>query len=175
MLSSVINVSWLAIFHYSYGATTLYLVSTFVLLLLLTVLLAIYVRLGIGKAEVSRREKLAVHLPFSIYIGWISVASIAGIASALNALLPGIPMDTQAMATAMMLVVALVLTLLMLLRSRDVVFALVVVWAVTGIATKQSSNQLIYVTALAVVVCAAAAILLTPIIKKKKWVPYYLS
>jgi uncharacterized membrane protein len=79
------------------------------------------------------------------------------------------------MATAVMLVVALVLTLLMLLRSRDLIFALVVIWAVTGIATKQSSNQLIYLTALAVVVCAATAILLTPIIKKKKWVPYYLS
>jgi len=175
LLSSVINVTWLAIFHYSYGVTSLYLVSTVVLLLLLAVLLAIYVRLGIGKAEVPRREKLAVHLPFSIYLGWISVASIAGIASALNALLPGIPTDTQAMATAMMLVVALVLTLLMLIRSRDIVFALVVVWAVTGIATKQSPNQLIYMTALVVGVCAAAAILLTPIIKKKKWVPYYLS
>jgi hypothetical protein len=74
-----------------------------------------------------------------------------------------------------MLVVALVLTLLMLLRNRDMVFALVVIWAVAGIATKQSSNQLIYVAALAVVICAAAAILLTPIIKRKKWVPYYLS
>jgi len=63
----------------------------------------------------------------------------------------------------------------MLLRRRDMVFALVVVWAVTGIAMKQSSNQLIYVTALVVGVCAAAAILLTPTIKKKKWVPYYLS
>lgn len=175
LLSSVINVSWLAIFHYSYGVTSLYLVSTVVLLLLLAVLLTIYIKLGIGKAEVPRREKLAVHLPFSIYLGWISVASIAGIASALNALLPGIPMDTQAMATAMMMVVALMLTLLMLLRSGDMVFALIVVWAVTGIATKQSSNQLIYMTALAFVVCAAAAILLTPIIKKKKWVPYYLS
>jgi len=51
LLSSVINVTWLAIFHYSYGVTSLYLVSTVVLLLLLAVLLAIYVRLGIGKAR----------------------------------------------------------------------------------------------------------------------------
>ena len=167
--------SWLAIFHYSYGATTLYLVSTFVLLLLLAVLLAIYVRLGIGKAEVSRREKLAVHFPFSIYLGWISVASIAEIASALNALFHGIPMDAQATATAAMIVVALVLTLLMLLKSRDMVFALVVIWATMGIATKQSSIRLIYVTALAAAVCATVAILLAPLIRKKKWVPYYFT
>jgi hypothetical protein len=43
----------------------------------------VYLRLGIGKASVSWRERLAVHVPFSVYFGWITIASIANVSAAL--------------------------------------------------------------------------------------------
>jgi len=55
-------------------------------------------------------------MPVSVYLGWISLATIANIASVLNVLLPGIPLDTQAVWTAAVILIALTLTLLMLIK-----------------------------------------------------------
>lgn len=175
LVSSLINVVWLVFFHYSYGVSLLYLVSTGILVLLLGDLLLIYVRLGVGGEAVPLGIKLAVHVPISIYLGWISVASIAALASAINVAVPGIPLETQALATAAMLVVALALTELMLWMKRDIVFALVVIWAVMGISTKQAGIPIIYITALAISALTVASILLTPVIKKMNWIKYYIS
>ena len=84
LASAVINVVWLGFFHYSYGVTPLYLASTGILIVLLVDLLLIYVKLGIGGETVPRGLKLAVHFPMSIYLGWISVATIAAIAAAIK-------------------------------------------------------------------------------------------
>ena len=175
LVSGLINSVWIFAFHFSYGAPTLYLVSTVLLLLLLADLLLIYRKLDVGGAGVPRGVKLAVHAPMSIYVGWISVASIAGLASAINVVFPGIPVATQASVTAAMLVVALALAFVMLWLRRDVVFALVVVWAVYGIAVKQVATPVINLTALAVVGFVAVGILAVPIIKKLNWLNYYLS
>lgn len=173
--SAAINVVWLLLFHYSYGFAPLYLVSTVVLLLLLADLSAIYTRLGVGVGHTPRNVKLAVHVPMSIYLGWISVASIAAVASAINAMVPGIPLETQAIGTAAMLVVALVLTGVMLWARRDIVFALVVIWAVAGISTKQAGIPIIQMTSLAVIVLGVAGLLIIPILRRMNWVSYYLS
>jgi len=175
LASAGINTAWILVFHYSYGTPILYLASTLLLLLLLADLLLIYRRLGIGGAGVSRGVKLCVHLPMSVYTGWISVASIAGLASALNVIFPQIPAGIQATATAAMLVVALALTSVMLWQHRDIVFALVVVWAVSGIAAKQTAIPVINLSALAEIGLAAVALLSIPIIRKINWVNYYLA
>ena len=175
LVSAIINVIWLVFFHYSYGNTTLHFASTGILIVLLADLLLIYIRLGIGGDAVSRRLKLAIHVPISIYLGWISVASIAGIASAINSAVPGISLDTQATFTAAMLVVAFALTGLVLWMRRDIVFALVVIWAVIGISTKQAAIPIISNTALAVTVLTVVVILVIQIIKKKNLTQYYLS
>ncbi len=44
---------------------------------LLLCLIALYIRLGIGQIRVPPSERWLVHLPFSIYLGWVTVASIA--------------------------------------------------------------------------------------------------
>ncbi len=175
LASAAINVVWLVLFHYSYGFTPLYLASTAILLLLLVDLSVIYARLGVGVGETPRGVKLAVHVPMSIYLGWVSVASMAAVASAVNAAVPGIPMETQAAATAAMLVVALALTWVMLWARRDIVFALVVIWAATGISAKQAGIPIINTTALAVVALAVAAVLLIPSLRRMNRVSYYLS
>ncbi len=53
--------------------------------LLLASLIAIYLRLGIGKSSAQLSEKLAVHLPFSVYLGWITIASIANVSDIISA------------------------------------------------------------------------------------------
>jgi hypothetical protein len=54
--------------------------------LLLMSLIAIYLRLNVGREPAPLRERLAVHLPFSVYLGWITIATIADVAVTLVAL-----------------------------------------------------------------------------------------
>jgi hypothetical protein len=174
LLSAVANTSWLFIFHYSYGVPELFVSSLVPMIVLLLCLLAIYQRLGIGVKDVPRNQKLAVHLPISVYLGWISLAIIANIASALNVLIPGIPMPTQALWTAIVIVVALVITTFMVWTRRDFAFGLVVIWASIGIALNRIAIPLIFATSIAAAVIVAVLILLTPFLKKKGISDFYM-
>jgi hypothetical protein len=133
--------------------------------LLLTTLILIYLRLGIGKSTVSIREKLAVHIPFSVYLGWITIASIANVAVALVSLNWdgfGISPETWAI---LIVIVALVISILVVATRKDVAYGMVIVWAMIGIAVKQSGNQNIVLLteagAILVLSALAATILLS--------------
>lgn len=78
-LSCVAYITWLFLWHYEFFLLTL--VAMFALLLLL---IATYLRLEIGRARVSPVEKWLVPGPFSIYLGWITVATIANVTSVLD-------------------------------------------------------------------------------------------
>lgn len=84
-------------------------------------------------------------------------------------------LNTQAVWTASTVLIALVITLLMLIRRRDVAYSLVVVWASVGIANKQAAFPVVYGTTLLVVGVIIAAIILLPILKKKSFKSFYLA
>lgn len=174
LIGAVANMSWLFIFHYSYGVPQLFVTSLVPMVLLLLCLLLIYKRVGIGKSEVPRNQKLAVHLPISVYLGWISLAIIANIASALNVLVPGIPEATQVVWTATVILVALVISSLMILTRRDVAFGLVVIWASIGIALNRIAIPLIFWTSIVAAIIVAILIFLAPFLKKTGIVDYYV-
>lgn len=130
LLSSIGNVTWLVLFLFEQTA-----LSTLAMFLILGSLIMIYLRLGVGRTPVSRAERWAVHIPFGIYLGWITVATVANISAALYEAgyiteFAGISADLWA---GLMMLVAAGITLLMLWRHGAVDFALVVVWALVGI------------------------------------------
>lgn len=109
--------------------------STAAMLILLGALLNIYQRLQIGKNAVSVGERWCIHIPFSIYLGWISVATIANISAMLydmGFVTSWIGIGADVWAVIMMLVAAL-LSGLMLFRRGDIAYALVIVWSLIGI------------------------------------------
>jgi hypothetical protein len=71
-------VLWLFLWHYDQ-----IVLSVALMFALLATLLAVYLRFGIGKTSVTLKERAFVCLPFSVYLSWIAVASIAKVASAL--------------------------------------------------------------------------------------------
>ena len=77
--SAFSNIIWIFLWHYEF-----FPLSVIAMLALLGCLIAIYLRLGIGKAQVPAAEKWLVHIPFSIYLGWITVATIANITTLLD-------------------------------------------------------------------------------------------
>jgi hypothetical protein len=174
VIGGVINDSWLILFHYAYAEPIIYTVTPILIGLFLVLMLYTYIKLEIGKANVPIKQKLAVHLPISVYAGWVSVAVIANIASVLNVIIPGIPISIQEIWTALVIIVALVITMLMLLLRRDAAFGLVVIWATVGISTAQSAIPIIYFSAIGTALIIAIAILLLPIITKKRYSNFYL-
>jgi len=151
-LSCLANVAWLFCWHYNQFG-----LSVAVMLTLLGLLIASYLRLEIGVAAVGRAEKWAVQVPFSVYLGWISVATIANISDYLYFVgWDGWGIDPQVWA-AIMLAVGVALVAAMLLRRGDAAFALVALWAFLGIFVKQLSNGL---TAYAALLASGAVVAL---------------
>jgi hypothetical protein len=120
-------------------------------------LIGIYTRLGIGREEAPAAEQWLVRLPFSIYLGWVSVATIANVTSLLDYLgWNGWGISEVAWAVVM-LVIGAGLTTVVSLSRRDVAYALVIVWAFVGIAVKHTGTPTVAITAVVAAVWAAGA------------------
>ena len=130
-VSSALNIIWIFLWHYNIFVGTI-----IAMLGLLASLIAIYVRLGIGVTPVRTVEKWLVNVPFSIYLGWITVAIIANASQLLFYLnWNGWGINPQAWAI-IMIGAATIVGLLMTLLRRDIAYLLVLVWALAGIGVK---------------------------------------
>jgi benzodiazapine receptor len=159
--SCLANIVWLFLWHYLVFVGTI-----FAMVALLVLLIVIYQRLGIGRVRVSKGERWTTHLTFSIYLGWICVATIANAADLLWYLgWNGAPLPASWWAT-MMLAVGVVLAFLMTIFRGDVAFILVLAWAYIGIAIKQADTTLVanaaWAATVALFVLAGAAALRIP-------------
>ncbi len=163
ILSSIANCAWIFLWHYEMFVLTLVAMFT-----LLISLILIYVRLGIGKSNrVSSGETWAVRVPFSVYLGWITVATIANVSDVLYYInWNGWGIGPLAWAV-IMLVVAVVIAALMAFTRRDVAYLLVLVWAFTGIAKKFPTVSLIYTSALLAAVAAGLLAVYSLVVKRK--------
>ncbi len=136
IISNLANSTWIVFWHFE-----IVIASLLVMLILLASLILIYTRLEVGKRPVSRKVKITSHIPFSVYLGWITVATVANI----TALLVSINWDgfgiSEAIWTAIVISVATLITLVLIFTRRDYAYALVPVWAFIGIALKQFNNQ----------------------------------
>lgn len=163
VLSCLLNMTWLFLWQFEY-----LLLSVILMFLLLTALVAIYLRLKIGKSPVSLREKLAVHIPFSVYLGWITIATIANVAVELVSVGWdgfGVNPETWAYLTV---ITALVITLLVIATRKDVAYSLVIIWALLGIAAKQGENQNIVVATYLSAIIILITLVLSILISKTK-------
>lgn len=113
------------------------------MLTLLGLLIASYLRLNVNRSSVTRSEYWSVDVLFSVYLGWITVATVANITDWLYFVGWegfGIPAQTWAV---IMLAVASLLGLAMALTRRDAGYLFVLVWAFGGIAVKQTSAPIV--------------------------------
>lgn len=153
-LSNLANAAWLFCWHYN-----LFGLSVLVMLTLLGLLIASYLRLDVNRSPVSRLEYGSVDVLFSVYLGWITVATVANISDWLYFIGWdgfGIPAQTWAV---IMVAVASLLGLAMAWTRRDAGYLVVLVWAFIGIALKQTAAPMVVVSAwIAAVLMAGLAI-----------------
>ena len=148
-LTGVFNAAWLFCWQYNH-----FTLSVIVMLILLGLLIVSYLKLNIGRASVSNAEKWCVDIPISVYLGWISVATIANISDWLYFIhWNGFGIAPQAWAV-IMLIVASLLGILVALTRRDSGYLFVFVWAFAGIAVKQAAAPLVAYSAWVAVLIA---------------------
>ena len=133
-ISCLANIGWIFAWHYQ-----ILPLSLIFMLILLGCLLFIYLRLKVGKSETTRAERYFAHLPFSVYLGWITIATIANV----TALLVNINWNTWGLSeqfwAVAVIIVGIAIALSMLFTRKDIYYSLVVAWALLGILLKRLS------------------------------------
>lgn len=128
LLASAANILWLVSWHYEQLG-----LSVLCIAVLLVSLIMIYLKLEVSVYKASAKTRWMVHIPISIYLGWVSVATIAAISAALTQVSwTGLGVGPEVW-SAIMLGVATALGVKVMLLRRDYAFVLVLVWAVIGI------------------------------------------
>jgi hypothetical protein len=139
IIASLANILWIFLWHYE-----LVIISLVAMLILFISLLMIYLRLNIGLSITPLKEKIAVHTTISIYLGWITVATIANVTAVLVKLNIGELVLGQVTWTIIVIAVATLITLLILVRRRDIAYSLIIIWALLGIIIKRLNTDPIY-------------------------------
>lgn len=142
VLSCLANCAWIFSWHYN-----LFVLSLVLMLILLICLIAIYLRLDIGKTRVSQAEKWCINIPISVYLGWITVATVANVTDVLYYLGWNGGTVSPEVWAVIMLVVATVIGVVMAVTRADIAYLLVLVWAFIGIAVKHANVNLVSTTA----------------------------
>jgi hypothetical protein len=110
------------------------------ILLQLFSLIVIHARLGIHDVRHSAADKIFTQAPLSVYFGWISIATIANTA----AYLVSIKWTGYGVAPAIwaqiIISVAVFIGVLLVLGRKNILYGLVVCWALYGIYTRQQQN-----------------------------------
>jgi hypothetical protein len=153
MLSCAMNSAWIFLWHYGF-----YPLSLVVMLVLLASLVMVYIRLGIGETRYSGSDFWCVRFTFSIYLGWICVATIANATALLyDVQWSGFGISAEVW-TAVMLGVAVTLGAILTETRRDAVLVSVFLWAFVGIAVKHSAVAVVGTSAYLAVGLAAALV-----------------
>jgi len=124
-LTCLFNIAWLLCWHYEY-----FILSIVMMVGLLISLILIYSSYPKGDTRFAGR------LPFSIYLGWISVALMANISFVLKYYQWNGFGISEIWWANLLLFVATCLAIYIRTVEVDVVFPLVIIWAFIGIAVK---------------------------------------
>ena len=156
------NAVWIFLWHYQ-----LFLLTLIPIFGLLISLVGIYLKLNIGMEKRNSIEKLLVAAPFSIYLGWATVAVVANVSQALYSIgWQGEPLSMPFW-TVLMLVIASVLGVLMIFLRKEVAYPLVLVWAFVGIWVKHGGTPSVAISALTLAIILAALTLLKGVLNLK--------
>lgn len=137
-INALANSLWILAWHYQQVELSMAL-----MVVIFITLLAIYLKLGIGKSSetISKQEKWFVHLAFSVYIGWITVATIANVTAVIVVNRPVASMEflgiSDVIWTILVIIVGAIIGGLVVLTRKDIGYGAVIVWAYLGIIIKR--------------------------------------
>jgi hypothetical protein len=152
-LTGILNTTWLVLWQYE-----IFVATVPVMVALLVTLITIHRRLWGRRDELRGAAIPAVRWTFSVYLGWITVATIANVAQTLAALgVDGGGLPPEGIAAAV-LVVGLAIAVTFVRRFADAAYGLVIVWAYAGIVVKEIDVAVVALTAGAGALVVAALV-----------------
>lgn len=130
--TSLGNIAWIFTWHYE--------IMWLSVILMITILVHLIRINNILRDETyTLKEFFMVKLPFSIYFGWITVATIANVATWLVSINWDGFMIRPGIWTVVMLIVGAIIGLAVTFRNQDFAYGAVFIWAYTGILIKHLS------------------------------------
>lgn len=152
-LSCLANIGWLYLWHYEFAS-----LSIIAMLALLASLAAIYVRLGPARTRLSGPARLWVAVPFSLYLGWITVATLVNVAVVAYDQQLAVVTENREGWTIVLLAVAAAVAVTVSVRRADIAYIGVIVWAVAAIIARNDGRPLVVAAAVLTAIAAVASL-----------------
>lgn len=134
LVSCILNAGWIIVWHYLQTG-----LSVLIMLAFLGILLRIYFTLQPFRDDLKGAQRLFLYTFFIVYLGWISVATIANITAWLVSLSwDGLGITPESYSLALILI-AIALGGFFTLGRRDAAYGLVIAWALFGIQASQGT------------------------------------
>lgn len=166
--SSLLGILWGVVYRLDKIAFSLVVI---VLMLVLAIILFLKVR----RAVLRKGYSNWLSLPFSLYAGWLTVATIANVAIYMVATGFDGAGITSVNWTLGLVVLATIIALAVGFIYRDFIFPATIAWGITGIAVANKDIEafLMYVCFACAAICAVAALTLVTIYfnYRKKYIP----
>lgn len=138
VVSGVANIAWILLWHYEQFPLTMVAMGLLLLTLIIT-----YRRLEIGRLGPSLTERWMLQVPIGIYLGWISVATVANASVVLVVQNWGGWGISPQIWTLIMMGVALILGWVIAWQRSETAFPLVLAWAFAGIAIRNAGTEIL--------------------------------
>ncbi|MBP2030233.1 preprotein translocase subunit SecG [Methanohalophilus levihalophilus] len=133
-VSSIANASWIFAWHYE-------IIPLSMLLMIVILVCLILINQLTGKEQFSKMEYFFVRLPFSVYFGWITVATIANATILLVSLGWKDFILSDVLWAIIVIFLGIVIAIATMLKNKDIAYGLVIVWAYSGILLKHISPE----------------------------------
>ncbi len=162
-LTSLLNGSWIVLWH------NLYLGASFaVMIIFLVLLVKLYIRISASKKMLSPFMRFWIYHTFLVYLGWISVATIAN-ATALCVGIgwQGSPLEPQIW-SILLIAIALLLGIFFVGKKKEPAYGFVLSWAFFGIYAGQMDQSRAVGIAAGLSVSILLALTFTVLLKKTK-------
>ncbi|WP_086444370.1 TspO/MBR family protein [Candidatus Enterococcus lemimoniae] len=130
--SSILNSAWLLAWQYLQ-------IDLSVVIMLVLLIVLIYTNHMLTKASLTKKDYFFIRLPFSIYFGWITIATIANITAFLVDKNIAVLQNNQVVWTIIILIVGLVIIATTIIRNKDIAYGLATLWAYYGILLKHQA------------------------------------
>ena len=158
-LTCLLNIAWILAWHYE-----MIFLSVIIMLSFLISLIFLFLNIE-SIRDKTLLEIISLKIPISIYLGWISVATIANITALLVSLGWQGGIFSEVQITIIMMVIGSILATIMLFKRINIPYALVIIWAYYGIYLKRvnSENPEIANFSIALIAIISIVIILTSI------------
>jgi hypothetical protein len=130
--TSISNISWIFAWHYDFIGLSV---------IIMTILLVLLIKIAdsLRKQKLTINEKIFISTPFSLYFGWITIATIANITVFLVSINWNGFGISKIVWTSIILLIGALIGILRMYKDKNLAYGVVLIWAYLGILFKHIS------------------------------------